>query len=107
MKRILCSLFVVATLNSCTRHAPKIVRDPGVVQGGHRDRLVRRRERRENYPAVFKIASKSARLKSQVFELRWGPRKDRSGKRRGSLAVPRGHRCPLAKSLLRDWSRIE
>ena len=31
--------------------------------------------KRDNYPAVFKIASKSARLKGQVFELRWGPRK--------------------------------
>ena len=40
------------------------------------------RRKRENYPAVFKIASKSARLKSQGFELRWGPRKDRNGKSR-------------------------
>ena len=34
--------------------------------------LARAKDKRENYPAVFKIASKSARLKSQGFELRWG-----------------------------------
>ena len=31
-------------------------------------------------------------MKSQGFELRWGPRKDRSGKRRGSTRVRQG-RC--------------
>ena len=35
--------------------------------------------KRENYPAVFKIASKSAHLKSQVFEVRWAPQGQRGG----------------------------
>ena len=60
--------------------------------------------KRENHPAVFKIASKSARLKSRVFELRWGPRKDRRdpGAFSASNSFQIAQRAARLRSIMRE-----